>query len=95
MRTGTQIDEANTHNCLDWDTFKGRLLIYGRNLDAVATEFFNSAPPELMMIIYKEIENKNIFKTNSGNNPSSKSTFSKPNDTKEKSKDQEGKKEKK
>jgi hypothetical protein len=43
MKTGTQIDNPGTHQCLTWDVFMGRLLIYGRNLHAVDTEYHNES----------------------------------------------------
>jgi hypothetical protein len=47
MKTGTQIDNPGTHQCLTWNVFNGRLLVYGRNLHAIGGSARNPITGEL------------------------------------------------
>jgi hypothetical protein len=92
MKTVTQIDNPGTHHCLTWDVFNGRLLIYGRNLHAIATEYHNGAPPGLKAL-FKDVDKKENEKTLT-ESKSPQSTSSKSDHKNDKTKDKEGKKDK-
>ena len=92
MKTGTEIDKEQTHQCLSWDVFNGRLLIYGRNLHAVATEYHNGAPPGLKAL-FKDVDKKENEKPPT-DPKSPQPTSSKSDQKNDKTKDKEGKKDK-